>query len=169
MKISTKQDLKVVKAFQKHTYIGQSKSIIILLSIIFIFALLCIFAKEYYTGGFIIFFEIIFVFAYPLSIHVANEKLNKSNKSLSEVKNVEYEFLEESFIVKSFVNNEEVETFKSDYNKIFKIDETRGYIFIYIANNTAHCIDKNDVNENDLIELKTILKNKNLKYREFKR
>ena len=169
MKILTKQDLNVVKAFQKHTYISQSKPIIILLALIFVFAILCCVTGNYSTGGALIFVEIFFIIFYPLALYSANNKLNKSYKGIQEDKMIEYEFSDGFYTVRSFVNGEEVESSKSDYSKIYKVDETSDYVFVYIANNMAHCISKKDISSNDVETLKSMMTTHNVKYKISKR
>lgn len=169
MKIRTKQNLTVVKAFQKHTYIGQSKPIIVLLVLVLIFAILCCMTGNYSTGGALAFVVVFFALFYPLALYSANNKLNKSYKSIHDDKVIEYEFLDNAYVVKSFVNGEEVETSKNEYSKIFKVDETTDYVFVYISNNMAHCIDKKDMSSDDLESLRKIMMDKNIKYKNSKR
>ena len=169
MKITTKQDLTVVKAFQKHTYLTQSKPIIILLVAFFIMGVVCCLMGNYSTGGALIFALVVFSVLYPIALISANNKLNKSYKSIHENKKIEYEFLDNCYVVKSFMNGEEVESSKNEYAKIFKIDETDGYVFIYIANNMAHCLSKNDMDESKVEAIKDKAKLYNIKYKKTKR
>ena len=94
--------------------------------------------------------------------------LNESNKLMVSDKLVELEFLEDKVTIKAYMKEEMINMSMYYYNNLFKVEETPTYFYIYIANNQALCIDKNDIDDNDEKQLQEILKSHINKYKVLK-
>lgn len=86
---------------------------------------------------FLILFPILYIILKNMSI----KKYYKSNKILQDIKQ-EYEFYEEYFITK----NENSES-RVEYNKIYKMIETKTNFYIMIAQNQGFIISKSNCTE----------------------
>lgn len=169
MKIVTKENIETVKSFQKHVALLSVKPIALVLSVFLLLGIILIVSDILYLGIFLIMFSILFAIIFPFSLKRANEKLNESNKNILIDKFVEIEFLEEKLSVKTYVDEELINSFVCKYSDFYKIDETNDYFYMYLAINQALCVDKKDIDDKDTNEIRGLLQSNCAKYKIFKR
>jgi len=168
MKILTKMNADVELAFQKHTTKSTYKVFYIAAAMVSVLGIVFMLFNNFITGLSCFIFGVTFAIALPYGIKRANKKLYDSYKSAKDNKLVEFEFNKDHYTLKAYVNDEQIDFSKCSYDKLFKVEETNDYIFLYLASNMANCIDKTDLDENDLSELKNLLINNNVKYKRVK-
>jgi len=168
MKILTKEDLQVIKRFQKFFLKQTCKKLLKMIWVPILAAVVCFLMGMYLTGIYIISFYIIYIIIYPPLFNRANKKLNKSNPSASEAKIIEFSFDESNFTVKAYREEKLISTNVFKYENIFKIDEAKDTFYIYVASNQALCVLKEDIEILEVNELRGILQSKVSKYNEIK-
>jgi hypothetical protein len=99
-------------------------------------------------------FLILFPVIYVIFKNMGIKRYYKSNKILQDITE-EYEFFEDYFIAKN-VNSEA----KVEYNKLYKIIETKTNFYIMIASNQGYIISKTVCPEELIVFLKKIKINK---------
>lgn len=155
MKITTKQNEKVLKDFLKHEYMYHLKLILVGL-IMFNCAAMFGFFSGSGNGKkiaiMIWFVSALFLVFYLVFLFVSSKKHKISKEELV----LECEFLEECFRVKIYKDNKEVEQVEDGYDGIYSVDITNTYVFVYLAPYFAYCLPKSDIDENDLKELKQL-------------
>ena len=168
MNILTKLNAEVELAFQKHTTKSVYRVFYIGAAIMSVLGIIFMISGNFITGLSCLVFGVTFAIALPYGIKKSNKKLYDSYKGVKENKLVEFEFNEDHYTLKAYVNNEQIDFSKCSYDKLFKVDETNDYFFLYLASNMANCIDKKDLDEKDVDELKNIFINNNVKYKRVK-
>ena len=155
MKIITKQNEKILKDFQKHEFISQSKPIIMFL-IMFNCAAIFGFFSGMDNGKniakLIWVVSALFVVCYIAFLIVSSKKY----KFIGDEVVLECEFLKECFRVKIYKDNKEVDFVEDEYLGIYDVDITNTYVFVYLTPYFAYCLPKSDIDENDLKELKQL-------------
>jgi hypothetical protein len=99
---------------------------------------------------------IFIIFFVPLTTWFAAKKNYSSNQRLAE--NIEYQFGNEYLFVKG-----ESFTTQSAWDKVYKVTETKKWIFVWQSQQIANIIPKRDIWEGDIIGLKEILDNHGVK------
>ncbi len=89
-----------------------------------------------------------------IGINKANNRILNSNT----VNENEFEFHEKYVEIVTYRNEENVGNTKLFYSDIFKVRETKNYIFLYLNAASALPINKNNLDQNQLIILRGLLK-----------
>ena len=168
MKITTKMNGEMQLAFQKHATDKVYKIFYIGGGVFAVLGILGMIVGEIFSGLYLTVFGVVFVLALPYGIKKANKKHFDSYKGVKSDKVVEFEFNDNYYSIAAYENGEQIELSKYQYDKIFKVEETSEYFFIYIASNMAHLIDKKDLDENAMDELRNIFIDNKLKYKKEK-
>lgn len=146
-------DIKVQKKLTKKTYIASIIALIIGSIGLVAYLVLGSLINEFWT-------EIFLIFAFPFAfglIYVIT--LRKNYKALSGKVMVNcYVFEETSFTITTIQNDNNMGSSQVPYSNIYKCKEMDDYIFIYLNKNSAFPIDKRRLKEDQLIELRNLLK-----------
>lgn len=123
---------------------------IVLLSVLFLF--ICIYIKNPMLPSGIIFFLSFYLLSLPLLIYYRAKKVYRLNDSFSEV--TEYHFEAENFSVHAETYNVQL-----NWKKVYKVIQTKKWLFIWQSNQFARIIPNKDITEDFFPFLKTILNN----------
>jgi hypothetical protein len=164
MKVTTKMDSEVELAFFAHTAKRLYKIIFGCVSLIATLGLIFIFArKDIPVGLFCVSVSCILAFVFPYKIKTSYRGILEAYKNGKETKVIEFDFKGNYFEKKVFSNQQQVEFSKCYYDKIFKVEQTKDYFFIYTSNSWANCIVKRNMSDSEIIKLENIFKDRNVK------
>lgn len=77
--------------------------------------------------------------------------VNKTNKNFRDEKTEnEYEFFENYFTIDSTKNGEKVATVKVYYNEVFRLKQTKNYLFVFQNQYTSYPVDKKAFSQEEL-------------------
>ncbi len=150
--IETKIDNAAQKALSKKTMI--TYLVMLIIGSIGLFSYM-VFASIYINK----YLYILLIFAIPFSIgFVCYITLNSSIKDISKCQFTnKYEFDKNFFNVITIKEGNEIGKQKINYKDIYKVKETKEYIFIYINKLDAYIIKKSNTDNNTIINIKILI------------
>lgn len=169
MKFVTKENEKVITDFQKHTLRKTNKRMVSLLLVIFCLSVFLLILGEYVSGSALMIFSIIFLLVYFPSVKIANKKINSTNPLMMSEKIVEMEFKETKFSYTTYKDNEMINFSVVEYKDLYMVDEVSDYFFIFLGMNIGLCVVKEDLDKNEIDELRGILQSNCSKYNKIDR
>lgn len=146
-------DINVQKKLTKKTYISSIIALIIGSIGLVAYLVLGSLINEIWT-------EIFLIFAFPFAfglIYIITLKKNYKVLSGKVMVNC-YVFDETNFTVTTIQNDNNLGSSQISYTEIYKCKEINDYIFIYLNKVSAFPIDKRRLKDNQLLELKNLLK-----------
>lgn len=165
MKINTKIDFKSYSKFQFHSVYRKISSIVMVIIGISLFVSFIFWELEEIELSnpyFNLFFAISILVILPIFYYLSIKKNFNSNKRLQE--NIIYE-----------INNEKIkitgESFDSemDWNGIYKIIEYKNWFLLFQNSNNANFLPKKFLNENQILEFRSLVQKNNVNSRLKKR